>query len=532
MALQELLKKLDANGDGRLETSEVDKDRDGLFDLTSTNTLWTPKEYRGVEKTLFDHKLITKMRNSIPNEESPPQQTQFLYRLSQTGRDQDSGQVLTNIKGLYITFVHDGKPRSAFLTPDQLAHNNTLEINGWVTGVVVFSKEKLNANFNNVAFGQAAKQFDADRIALSDRQGSYTMLFPDMLAAVGLDEETKKSLFDNSIDENENVFVYLLGTFSNSYSYRGAPISDQADPFFTMNLPNPASDDPHFYHMQIRQATYHAWGNVDPNQNTIRVSDLSSAPHSWSQIQHFQEKVSAITEGIREVHEKLVDGLTTDLKLNSFKMNNASATYGDREIHFYYEIIKNSSPKHLQTVATHETLHKYIFSRRLSLDPKIRTAFVDLLGYKGKERDEILHAGGSAFGDYALNFENQAFFFFINESHYFQAKDLGHSHANIDEFLASFIHSLFDLDKLEENVKGQKTIEQAFFKKTIPMDDAARKAILSGYEKTLTAIIEALQKNEDLPKDQQEKEVDFFSRALEKVRSLKSSVSKNITSPT
>ena len=514
--LRELLQKLDADNDASLSKSEVDSDNNGLFDLNEVTSLWSSKKFRSIEAKLFDFKLIRKLRNSIPNE-SITRTSQLFYKLDHPGKQETKPpQVLQDIKGVYITTIHDGKPRSIFLTADQLAQNNNLEINGWVTSVIVFSRKKLNSvNFDH-SYALQAKQFEDGKINLPIGKSGYTVLTPEKLKALGIDEKMKKTLFENEVSKEDTISVYSIGQIAQSNSYKGTTISDNATPFLMLSA-NESS-----YYLQIKQAAYEQW-NSNSKQSDLKVFDLSSAPHRWHQIPHFDNKLDAIAKGIQEVHEALSRGFTTELRLNSYKLDNATAN-NNHQIFFYYDKIANDSTRALRYTARHETLHKYAHKRGLTKDSELRKLFAELLGYDGERRSEVLQEGGVSFGDYILHFENKAFFLFVNESNFAGLENGGHSHANIDEFLASFINTLFDLDSLETNLKEQESVQLKTHSQEaqeVLIDNNAKKTILLNYEKTLEAIINALQKNKETPQENTEKEVKFFSQALKRVRELK-----------
>jgi hypothetical protein len=89
---------------------------------------------------------------------------------------------------------------------------------------------------------------------------------------------------------------------------------------------------------------------------------------------------------------------------------------------------------------------------KLPEDPTLRSYFADLKGYAelSYERFVLMMNGNSLAGEDEGT--NNVFFSFINEKNFMENMNGGHSQKNIEEFSASFIHSLIFIDRLDQNL--------------------------------------------------------------------------------
>lgn len=140
----------------------------------------------------------------------------------------------------------------------------------------------------------------------------------------------------------------------------------------------------------------------------------------------FKDGIKGISEGLRFAE----DGIGV-LPVKSVEVYPAHYDYiGVRFSHgggiiFSTQSVLHENMAELKVAAAHEAIHLFAFAERFADEPEM-AAYYDLL----------LDSGDT-------------FFDFIKESNFYDTWEVGHPKDSINEFLASFIHTLLDVDRLE-----------------------------------------------------------------------------------
>lgn len=181
----------------------------------------------------------------------------------------------------------------------------------------------------------------------------------------------------------------------------------------------------------------------------------------------FNARLEAIQAGVRAVGalcgDRVVDQvriIECDGRRNAYSLKNRT------EIWLYSGFFRHESLPELRTVIEHEALH--ILTDRLGLqdNPRVRALFADLTA--------AVPASGTSL-----------LFDFINETNFIRGMSGGHARESIDEFCASFLHTLLYVDRLEL-LLDQPVITQKGA--LIPLSAAAREQLLTGYHLALETI--------------------------------------------
>jgi hypothetical protein len=174
------------------------------------------------------------------------------------------------------------------------------------------------------------------------------------------------------------------------------------------------------------------------------------------QVSDFEERLHAIEEGIASVESVRGSGLVTGVNIIDYEsVSDAVACDGRDDIWFYVDTIRTEPVAELRTMAAHEALHVLVDKSGFARDSEIRELFARLRGHDefSRERFAIVTSGVAPRRKPEQCLEGGSFFSFINERNFIEGMKGGHSHASVEEFCVSFIHSLMFLQNFERNLE-------------------------------------------------------------------------------
>jgi hypothetical protein len=172
---------------------------------------------------------------------------------------------------------------------------------------------------------------------------------------------------------------------------------------------------------------------------------------------------------------------------------NAFTCQGENQIWLYTELFWNESIAELKSIAEHEAMHILSDRLKLSSNSRMRELFAEFKGFGlfSPERFFIVTTGrtpkGAHFGQDKAN--AHLFFDFINENNFIHGMNGGHSQDNLDEFCASYLHSLIYINQLarllDQPVKSQNGTEMI-------LADSDRRQLLDDYKRVLAVVRRAI----------------------------------------
>ena len=362
-----------------------------------------------------------------------------------TPRSVNSKKLARHIIALHIYGVCEGRAFKRVYLKGELCGLDRIKVKGYISGVVVSSNEDVNATIDGHAMGT-------------------------------VDNEDSEDFFWERLSEVEGKDVSYLYN-----SYYGSSVMDEA---------NSETDLPprtYFYFPQI------SWDSVSPKPefeidlatgdaalslhveqdgyNTICI--LSSDPERPNKKIVFryvgtelkdllktpglQQRLSRIAGGIASVERAFRLDLIREVNIMDYRgVNNALTCEGTNSIWFYRNTFVGEPLDELDSIAVHETLHKFVETERFTYCTQVRQFFADLHGYGELSRERfILVVKGISPPPQAGSDEDapQLFFDFIDERNFLRGMKGGHSGDNLDEFCTSLLHSLLYFDRLENNLR-------------------------------------------------------------------------------
>jgi hypothetical protein len=168
-----------------------------------------------------------------------------------------------------------------------------------------------------------------------------------------------------------------------------------------------------------------------------------------------EERIRAIMRGAGSVEELFDAHLVNQVTILDYEgIRNAVVSEEIEGIWIYIRTLQEESLAELETIAEHEALHRFVEVRKLSKDTKVRQLFADLKGYTplSSERFFLMMGRDAVQEKVVREGAPPLFFAFIDEKNFLADGKGGHSHENVSEFCASFLHSLMSIDRLKQNL--------------------------------------------------------------------------------
>lgn len=398
-------------------------------------------------------------------------------------------EILDKIDMLLLHKVSRGQLQHMVLTGEDLMTAGSVEIDGYVSGIVVFCDEEMTVYAANQKMERIRKNPDGTLSLQYDGN-----LVPGELPAEGaggacLDAKHRApgkvdrsraclpacgySLFPpikgNSVSTNDQFVL--------SFEWQGRSFQIPVRQNGICSLGAPCASAGHPEGVSFRYI-----GN--------RLAQLTK------QSLNLEKRIHAIMKGAGFVETAfqtlLIDRVTI---LDYEGIRNAVMSEGDDGIWVYIRTLREEPLAELETIAEHETLHKYVSAKRLAKDTGVRRLFADLKGYDALSPERfLLMMGGDSIQKSPRQESAQSLFFaFINERNFLAEKKGGHSHENVAEFCTSFLHSLMYLDRLDQNldrpVKLSAGARQAHL-----LTLREKKIILDNYLKTIRVLLRSFVK--------------------------------------
>ncbi|MEK7523836.1 MAG: hypothetical protein AAB588_02275 [Patescibacteria group bacterium] len=417
-----------------------------------------------------EFKIDDARRKIIEEEQRPPD-----YSIEFSEKSSNSMEIAEGLNLVYLQVIHNGVTKPIILSTDQLKRNPSLKINGYVANIFIFGTREMEVSINGISANTAL--FERGGFMLS---GPHDVTFED-LATPEHPESELRELFLAGQNPKPGKPVpgrYFFANSALSTDYHGLGILNGI-PKASLQL----RVDGKSYEIPIEQKVDEPFETMDGYEFCY----LGNSQEQFAQIDNLHEKLKAITESAKEIEELFGGKLIHKIHLVDFHRDAAETSSAKPVIIFFADTIRNRSPEYLRMVTRHEFLHKYTQERGYTKDEKIRAKYADIQGLEGEKKDVVIRAGWLPRSPFdGIVTQNKEFLSFINESNYFDLPDAGHSEDDIQEFVASFLHTLLYVDRLEKNLNEPVVVRH----KAIELSQAQKLKILDIYIETLEVIID------------------------------------------
>ncbi len=319
---------------------------------------------------------------------------------SSPGYHNTAGQPLEAID-LYT--IRDGGLRKLSIEPDHIGTGG-ISVDGYVCGLVLFCNPEATAKVDG-------KPMVRTKERNSSRKDEYSY-FPDVKG--------------NAISPN-NEFRITVQAGNN-----------------VLNIP-------------VQQKGYRTLGTTLFDEN-LKYRIAFHYLGSESQVlesEDFQKRLRAVAEGIDAVHRTFGAPLVQNVNIIGYDaIQNAVMREGRSTIWFYTKALRSEAVDELKVMAEHEALHLLVDKERLTRDFQVRALFADLKGFGRLSLDRfLLLTKGITVSDRDSGMDREGLFFsFIDEKHFISGMHGGHSQEDLDEFCASFLHSIMYVDRFRDNL--------------------------------------------------------------------------------
>jgi len=361
----------------------------------------------------------------IPRAEQLTQQNQAFH--VEAKKQESLPEAAKQINAIAITAIRDGAPVYYVINQEDLGASTSVAVDGYLSTVIVsFGDASASVTLNG-------KNGEKGR-----RNGNFLLYQGGMFMQ---DEIASPALF--SKDAQTRVFGY--DTTLNP-EYRGQPLSEQQKN--TLRIMSGGES----FTIPITQKTAEPMARLSHDVGTasVGVEYLGTRPE---RMQQQAEKLKATQNGIHRIEEMFNLDLVDRLRIVDYDKNDAFIYRDPKETKFTIltKALEERPADQIKTIAEHEVLHKAIIQRGYAEDKQLREIFADVHQAEGKKREYIVKHGVAP-SQSLFSLETNPVFGFMNEEDYFGMENLGHASEDIDEFLASFLHTIESFDRFENRL--------------------------------------------------------------------------------
>ncbi len=384
---------------------------------------------------------------------------------------------------LCIFQVHAGILTPVVIAGSELLLNPELDLPGHVAGLLVLGPDPLTVRLDG----------EPMRTVRPDKSGAFNLKHYGKLAPQDLEAAFRQS--DRADFDPAELQAYN-GCYAAFAPVPGNALCPQER--FTIDL---AGGGAHLS-VQVRQLSpqlLSTAGSEGAAAQGLEFSYLGNdAERFQSEASGAGARLAAIEAGIRHIEQMIGETLVSGIHVIDFKgRNNALTRNGFNEIWIYSQTFWNESPAELRTMIEHETLHLLADRCRFAQNGALRELFADLRGLESlsKERFSLITMGILPATAARKPSRDNNLLAFVNEMNFFKGMKGGHSRDNLDEFLASFLHTLVFIQDLERAVHAPVLFPDRFTRHLSPVE---RKCLLDDYVRAIYALKAALEEHSNV----------------------------------
>lgn len=416
-------------------------------------------------------------------------------------------EILDKIDLILLHRISRGQLQSTILTREDLQTTKSLDIDGYISGIMAFCKEemtiyaadqkmqRIRKNRDGSLFLQYYGKITPDELILANAGSTYDVRHPARsktdrfgarLVACGY------SLFPlirgDSVSSNNR---FLLSFEWGDQSFQ-IPIRQSG--FCSLDTPCVSPQHPEGF-------TFRYIGN--------------RLEHLTQQSPNLEDRIHALMKGAGSVEKAFDAQLINQVNILDYEgIRNAVVSEEKEGIWIYIRTLLEESFTELETIAEHEVLHEYVKWKQLTKDTGLRQLFADLKGYAplSSERFFLMMGSDAIQGSFTQESAQPLFFAFIDEKNFLEGGKGGHSHKNVAEFCTSFLHSIMFLDRLEQNLnRPVKLSADAAHIHHLSWQE--KTTLLDNYLRALEVLVHSVSKRGVVP--------EILLESLEKVQRLK-----------
>ncbi len=404
--------------------------------------------------------------------------------------------LMAEVAAMGLCIVKDGRASVRLYTAEELTACAELDVDGYVNGVVLLGTAPLTVSVDDRAMDPIRTLADG-----SYHVKHFGVLSDQEFWSTFLPEATSPAAADR-----------LRARYAAFPPVPGEAVS--TNPEFSIRIDGAVGS----HILRVRQAVRRRLDACDPppdDQRTPELYCLGDVDERFdSTSSDYRTRLHAILDGIAAVEAVVDRRLVERVHFIDFEgPHNAYTTTGEDDIWFYDQVFWNESTAELRTMAEHETLH--ILADRLGLpgSSRIRELFADLRGFTtlSPDRFAVVTTGRPTARGSDQSPPPGSLFGFINEANFLRGMRGGHAQDDVDEFCASFLHTLMYVDRLASQLdrpivggNGSATTLSA----------GQRRALADDYARVLAVMIESL------PPHPPAWSMDIFRSGLEAVRGI------------
>lgn len=372
-------------------------------------------------------------------------------------RNEKKKQVVEDIQNFILKTSYPPREKTVFLFEDQLLDDSPIEIDGFINQITVDSNEELSIQIN----GRPLKEVDSKVTGVSKytgwHQNDYTPLVDTENIQVAIDAPELDRPIKLKI--KQDLFQKIE----------------------TVTLPYSQNE-------QIKQA-------IDTTHVTLLGSNKKEL---LDKIPDLQNRLEAIAEGAQAVegvfNTNIVDtlGVIESDKMNAFvthheKNKDSNGEKLKKSTLFYFRgLLKNLSEKELNLTARHEALHHFTD----------RSGYTFLKEFKKLEKST-----------------DEKIFQFVKEASFFNAShSLGHPDDGTHELVTSFVNSLINIEKIQENFQETDPIGWAGETKRYPKE--TQKKVINWYQEATRILLDHAQESIENGMEGFQNDTSFFKKKL------------------
>jgi len=414
------------------------------------------------------------------------------------------GTVLDNIKSLHIYTVQDGERRQQAFTREMLRGREHLQLKGYVSGLLVLCEKemeirvadqvmsKIKCNDNGTFSVKHFGELRPDELMPGPDDRGYYEQAAGKWARAGL-QGTGYSFFPAVTGD----------TVSPEHRFSIAFLSDGAEATIPV-IQNSYIDLRQIAREQGAPLSFRYIGD-GLGRLTGELSDLDA-------------RLQAIASGVAGVEAATGMELIRNINVLEYgDLRNAVTSERSDDMWLYMRTLREEPLRELETIAAHEALHKCVNRLRLTADAGMRKLFADLKGYDVFSNERFLLTTTGAVMPGAKSQAGEAdLLAFVNEKNFFAGMKGGHAQANLDEFCASFLHTLLFIEKLAECLERPLLVAAANGEGQRSLSAERKEAVLAAYTRTIETMSKAFRPAAPAPQQVR----DLLANALLMVRPL------------
>ncbi len=350
-----------------------------------------------------------------------------------------------DLLALKIYRVENGKMGTRVFDGDSLKQSGSLSISGYVSGIVAVGKPGLDIRVDGKSMSPVRQEANGE-FSL----GYYGTINPAQLVK------------SNPIGNSDLLVTESAVLTQNSRSRSDCP---EVYSFFP-SVPGDTVCSKSNFRVEIstgdaayRLGISHS-GGIDTQACAsegvcgfryigLQKTDLDHA------LADSDDRLQAISDGVAAVESAFHTDLVKTVHVIAYDdIRNAVTCLNQNDIWFYINTFKDEPVNELAVIAEHEALHILVDKLNLTANSDVRKMFADLKGFNdfSIERFQIVSRGHTPSKVRLDKGEDGFFFEFISERNFLNGMKGGHPQENLDEFCASFLHTLMYPDRFEANL--------------------------------------------------------------------------------